>query len=80
MDFAIKQLVVGSTSTLHQLSRRASNVKHEETADQNGNYFLTFLDDAFSFGRQRDLATSTAKPSLDTHFGGGFWSPGLNIS
>ena len=48
-------------------------MKHDETADQNGNNFFTFLDDAFSFGRQTGLATSTAKPSLDTSFREWFW-------
>ena len=65
-------------------------------ADQKGNIFLTFLDDAFKFEHQRDLATNFAEPSLDTPLGGEFWdllqnyrlksllilfwSPGLSIS
>ena len=50
-------------------------MKHQETADLNDAISLTFLDDAFAFGRQKGLRTGTAEPSLDTPFWEGFWDP-----
>ena len=69
-DTWLLALAAAAPLTIHasQLSRRASNVKHQETAGLNDKISLTFLDDAVAFGRRKGSRTGTAEPSLDMPF------------